>query len=481
MRHAALDSRRRARLLAAALLALATAAACLWAVSDRPERAAAQSATCTGDGSATATVTDPDHDGAGETAVDTAIPASCDLGLRSDGRTGRFWSIDVYDSADASKRYFCHRGTDAPPGEPACPTPQPTNPPDSDVTASIVRENGSWRLYLHVNTRQPNLSLGLRAHYAWKGSGPSEPDQCPSEPGTGPCETPPPAGSRFDLAVTLKTVFGIEPADRLVPVTLTVRNTQRAQTRSPASTLLLSVLTDNGGQLGRVELGDVKFGDAPLVDCAPVENSDQFIRCTVPSLSRDAGLDVPLQVPATAERISLLGVVAAGRCTDTQEIGCDNNTTSEYNVNVPAPDTKIEPPDLSNTPELFFEGSSSRSKPLEVAQVARARAAATAPRVRRVEIAALRSGGRARAAAVPRCLWLRNGRGDFRRVRAGAKNRCDEPVWLRVRGTRRWRFEGSKPLPKGRYVVYARAVDAAGHTTSIFTKRQRNRFAFEVR
>jgi hypothetical protein len=481
VRQAASDSRQRARVVTAALLALAILAAWALAGSERPEPAAAQSGTCAGDATATLTVTDSNGDGAEEASVDTAIPASCDIGVRSDGRSAQFWSIDVYDAGDPSKRYFCHRGTDAPPGEPSCSTPQPTNPtPDSDVTAQVVRESGIWRLYVHLNTRVPSHSLNLRAHYGWKGTGPAT-DQCPSEPGTGPCTEPDPTGGRFDLAVTLKTVFNVEPTDRFVPATFTVRNTGRAQGRSPKATLTVSILTElEGGQLGRVNLDDVKLGDAALIDCAPVPESDQFMDCKVPSLAVNSGLEVPLQVPASAERISLLGITAGTgvRCGPATEITCTNNNTSEYNVNVPAPETKVEQPDLSNTGEVF-NGSSSPSES-QVMRIA-ARAAASAPRVRRVEIALLRKRGDVRAVAVPRCSWLRNGRAKFERVRAGATSACDRPVWLKAKGITRWRFEGAEPLPKGRYVLYARAIDAAGHTTSRFSKKRGNRVAFRVR
>ena len=483
MRHAAPDSQWRARAVAVLLALLGLIVAWILLGSNPTERASAQTGTCTGDGTATLTLTDGDNDGVAETSTDTVIPASCDIGLRTDGRTGRYWSIDVYNSADASKRYFCHRGTDAPPGEPSCDTPQPTNPtPDSDVSGAIVKENGIWRLYLHLNTRVPNHSLSVRAHYGWKGTG-GETDQCPAEPGTGPCANPdpdPPAGSKYDLRVTLKTVFNLEPTDRFAPARFTVQNTQRAQTRSPAATLSISILATHGADyLGKVDLKQVKLGDAPLIDCAP--RGDQFVDCTVPSLPVNTSLDVPLEIPATGERISLLGIVGAGGrpCREADEFTCSNNNTSEYKVNVPAPETRVEQPDLSNTGEIF-KGTSSRSDSAQVMRVA-AHTAATGPRVRRVEIALLRLRGKARAVATPRCLWLRNTKAGFRSVKAGARNRCDDPVWLRARGTKRWRFEGTEPLPKGRYVLYARAIDAAGHTTSRFLNRRGNRREFRVR
>jgi hypothetical protein len=148
---------------------------------DRPAPDVAQSGTCNGEAEATVTVTQNDDDGPAQTSLDSAIPAECNIGVRSDGRTARYWSIDVYDASDRSKRYFCHRGTDAPSGEPACRTPQPTNPTDnSDVRASIVREDGGWRLYVRLNTRRQGHSVTVRAHYAWKGSTGPEPVDAPA-------------------------------------------------------------------------------------------------------------------------------------------------------------------------------------------------------------------------------------------------------------------------------------------------------------
>lgn len=143
---------------------------CAVAPPARPPSETPPPAGCAGDATTTATIRDENFDGLAETPYPTEIPPGCDIGLRGDGRTGRGWSIRVYDAGDSSKLYFCHDGTDPPRGEVPCTSPQPTNPPDSDITASIVRESGAWRLYLHANTRQPDFSLTVRAHYGWSGS-----------------------------------------------------------------------------------------------------------------------------------------------------------------------------------------------------------------------------------------------------------------------------------------------------------------------
>ena len=475
MRLAALDSRLRARLVAVALSVLAALVAWSLVASDRPERAAAQTGVCAGDGTATLTVNDNDNDGAAEASTDTVIPASCDIGLRTDGRTARYWSIDVYDAGDATKRYFCHRGTDAPPGEPSCDTPQPTNPtPDSDVSAAIVKENGIWRLYVHLNTRVPSHTLTLRAHYAWKGTGGTT-DQCPSEPGTGPCMEPPP-GAKYDLALNLDTPRAVAPRARTFMVKATVTNKSPAQADAPRP--LLSSFFDTRGLAPIDHAEDVKT--EPTGACKP-HLAEPLLDCLLPDLPRGASTTVTFQVPAIGDQVDsnafLRGAGTGLTCREVEEVTCADNNRFFVRTAIPTPDTDIEQPKLEPLEDVFFEGSSKRSTSLEVAS---AHAAAAGPRVGRVEIALLRKQGKARAVATPRCLWMRNGKAEFKRVKAGEKNRCDAPVWLRARGTARWRFRGSKALPKGRYVVYARAIDRAGHTASTFTKRRKNRREFEV-
>ena len=57
---------------------------------------------------------------------------------------------------------------------------------------------------------------------------------------------------------------------------------------------------------------------------------------------------------------------------------------------------------------------------------------------------------------------------------------CTKPVWLRAKGTSKWRFVLKKPLPKGRYVVRSRATDGAGHRERRFTAARGNRRAFRL-
>lgn len=89
-------------------------------------------------------------------------------------------------------------------------------------------------------------------------------------------------------------------------------------------------------------------------------------------------------------------------------------------------------------------------------------------RVRRVEVAVRRLGGRG-------CRWLASTRATFR------KASCSGRVWVRARGTRSWRLSLSRSLPRGRYVVYSRAVIRAGFPEASFSQRDRNRRTFTIR
>lgn len=106
-------------------------------------------------------------------------------------------------------------------------------------------------------------------------------------------------------------------------------------------------------------------------------------------------------------------------------------------------------------------------------------------RLRRVQIAVIkvvRGGAKASARRGAKCLVLKNRRARFKRVRPrGAKGqkRCSQR-WLAVNGRTRWSFKLKRRLAPGRYVVYARAVDARGLAESAFSRKAGNRYAFRV-
>jgi len=82
----------------------------------------------------------------------------------------------------------------------------------------------------------------------------------------------------------------------------------------------------------------------------------------------------------------------------------------------------------------------------------------------------------------PKCLRMKNAKAKFKPAKPQGpkgKKRC-QPRWLGVKGTDKWSFELKRQLAPGRYVVYARAIDAAGLAESAFSRKAGNRFAFRV-
>jgi hypothetical protein len=103
--------------------------------------------------------------------------------------------------------------------------------------------------------------------------------------------------------------------------------------------------------------------------------------------------------------------------------------------------------------------------------------------LRKVQIALVklvRGGAKASRRAPRRCFTLRNGRARFKPVRVKKGKRCPWR-WLAVKGKAKWSFRLKRRLPRGRYVVYARAVDDKGLAEAVFSRRAGNRFAFRVR
>jgi hypothetical protein len=80
--------------------------------------------------------------------------------------------------------------------------------------------------------------------------------------------------------------------------------------------------------------------------------------------------------------------------------------------------------------------------------------AADNKKVARVEVAVVRLQGAS-------CLAL-TAKGAFRAARS-----CTPTTFLKAQGKKAWRYKLKTPLPKGRYVIYARAVDSAGQVSKV--------------
>jgi hypothetical protein len=88
--------------------------------------------------------------------------------------------------------------------------------------------------------------------------------------------------------------------------------------------------------------------------------------------------------------------------------------------------------------------------------------ARTAAPIKRVEVAIMQ-------VSTGTCRWVRSLGARFTPKRSTAS--CDAPAWLPARGTDHWKLEFARRLPKGRYDILARAVDARGHASSTFSRR----------
>ncbi len=84
--------------------------------------------------------------------------------------------------------------------------------------------------------------------------------------------------------------------------------------------------------------------------------------------------------------------------------------------------------------------------------------------VARVEIAVVRNG--------KKCRQMVNRKARFRKLR-----KCTAPTkFLRAKGTTRWSFKLKRKLRRGRYTLYARAIDSAGQVQGGFGPASRKRF-----
>jgi uncharacterized delta-60 repeat protein len=104
--------------------------------------------------------------------------------------------------------------------------------------------------------------------------------------------------------------------------------------------------------------------------------------------------------------------------------------------------------------------------------------------LQKVQIALVKlvpGGAKASRRAAARCFTLKNRRARFKPVRLKRKGKRCPQRWLAVKGKAKWRFRLKRSLPTGRYVVYARAVDAEGLAEAVFSRRAGNRYAFRVR
>jgi len=97
--------------------------------------------------------------------------------------------------------------------------------------------------------------------------------------------------------------------------------------------------------------------------------------------------------------------------------------------------------------------------------------------VAKVQIALVQASS-AKAGSAATCQELKNAKGQFKTVKA-VRGNCPL-LWLNAKGKAKWSFKLKTVLPPGRYVVYSRALDAAGLAEEAFSRAAGNRFAFRL-
>jgi hypothetical protein len=94
---------------------------------------------------------------------------------------------------------------------------------------------------------------------------------------------------------------------------------------------------------------------------------------------------------------------------------------------------------------------------------------------KKVQGAVQRVGGGGSKASAARCTWVGSKRARMKR------RACNQPVWLDASGTRNWTLTLGRPLPRGRYIFFARAIGANGLSELGWSRADGNRLDFLLR
>ena len=196
---------------------------------------------------------------------------------------------------------------------------------------------------------------------------------------------------------------------------------------------------------------------------------------------------VAASLPGVRSGVSTPVSIGAGRqITDEIDVGIVKGTKSGTKPVLAfqaqsAEDVSMANNSVLSTPVIVRPGDTNIRKPSTAGRVFRGTSTAGAAKgvskktlaVKRVEIAIQQTG--------KDCVWLSSVAGDLRTKDAGAGGKCDEKVWVPVRGTKAWRIELRKKLPKGRYTLFSRAVLANGVPEGKFGAGDHNQVKFRVR
>ena len=198
--------------------------------------------------------------------------------------------------------------------------------------------------------------------------------------------------------------------------------------------------------------------------------SGTMVRCPLGALYADySGLISIWGMPAKAGAVMFRSTISSGATEPATDPNANSATTSAKVYGVP------------RTSIVGVSSSILKGRAGAIAGQARPGATFEPPleRIRKVEMALLRTQIRAASATPKKCLWL-NRAGGFTSV-PGHRGACDKGVWLAAKGTSAWTYTLKKGLPKGTYSLYARGTNVAGITTRTFSGRLKNAASFRVK
>jgi hypothetical protein len=139
------------------------------------------------------------------------------------------------------------------------------------------------------------------------------------------------------------------------------------------------------------------------------------------------------------------------------------------NFDVRFPGTRITPPPLAEPrAPVFIQGEAFDDR--QVMQLPPPFDPVAGNRLDRVEVAI-----RKQRKAGGKCRWLRKSESGFKR------KKCGKPVWHEADGLEEWELELEDGLPRGKYVVIARAVNVSGARDTTFSAAEGNRVKLRAR
>lgn len=200
------------------------------------------------------------------------------------------------------------------------------------------------------------------------------------------------------------------------------------------------------------------------------------VSCPVPALKPGKSMEpyfmeIKKELPLDGEAKASVACNVAG-----ENARCDNNEAlarfRQFFEQLPGTATasifRVRDQPASKVKQFSGRGDES-SRPKQVVT-----AAARRRGVRKIQIALVRQPD----GTSPKCRWLASNRARFRDNEPAGDN-CVDPVWLTAKGTKRWVYKLKKTLPKGSYLLYARAFDSKNRPQVTFDRR--NKVAFKLR